>query len=117
MAVDIKARNIRQNNWQKENTDRINFTMPKGRKEEIRKCADAEGVSASEWINQAIIEKMAGCGSEMEFINVSSIKDLGAYAKSAGVTMKEYVFRAIAEAMSRQDAEVVEDMERVNIEE
>ena len=58
MAVDIKARNERQNKWQKENTDRINFTMPKGRKEEIKKCAERAGISASEWINQAICEKM-----------------------------------------------------------
>lgn len=58
MPVDKKTRNERQNRWQKENTDRINFTMPKGRKEEIKKCAERAGVSASEWINQAISEKM-----------------------------------------------------------
>lgn len=38
--------------------DRINFVMPKGRKEEIKKCAERAGISASEWINQAICEKM-----------------------------------------------------------
>lgn len=54
----IKKRNIRQYNWQKENTDRINFTMPKGTKEEIKAYARSKGISASEWINEAIREKM-----------------------------------------------------------
>lgn len=59
MNEEQKAkRNKRQNTWQKENTDRINFTMPKGRKEQIQERAKAQGISASEWINQAILEKM-----------------------------------------------------------
>ena len=38
--------------------DRINFVMPKGRKSEIQEAAKAEGISASEWINKAICEKL-----------------------------------------------------------
>lgn len=58
MSTDIKKRNARQNNWIKDTKDRINFTMPKGRKEEIKEYASRAGLSASEWINQAICEKM-----------------------------------------------------------
>lgn len=57
-SEQIKKRNDRQYLWQKENTDRINFTMPKGRKAEIQEAARAEGISASEWINKAIYDRL-----------------------------------------------------------
>lgn len=57
-SEQIKKRNDRQYSWQKENTDRINFTMPKGRKAEIKAIASSKGMSASEWINEAIQEKI-----------------------------------------------------------
>ena len=44
MAEDTKKRNSRQYNWQKENTDRINFTMPKGKKERIKEQAELSGI-------------------------------------------------------------------------
>ena len=53
-----RKRNERQYNWQKENTDRINFTMPKGMKEELKEYARRKGMSAGEWLNEAIKEKM-----------------------------------------------------------
>lgn len=46
------------NEYIKKNKDRLNFVMPKGRKEQIKRCAELSGISASEWINQAITEKM-----------------------------------------------------------
>ena len=58
MPVDIEKRNKRQYNWQKENTDRINFTMPKGTKEQIKEAADKIGVKPAELIRQAIAEKL-----------------------------------------------------------
>ena len=49
--------------WDDENSqdryyDRINLTMPKGKKELIKAAADALGVSVNTFINQAIDEKM-----------------------------------------------------------
>lgn len=93
--------------------DRINFVMPKGRKEEIKKCADADGVSAAEWINQAIVAKMSGGGCKMELLNLGEVEELEVYAKSAGKTMYNYALEAIAEKMRRQDEEFREDVERV----
>lgn len=58
MAEDIKKRNARQQAWQKENRDKINLLTPKGRKAKIQAVATAAGVSVTEWINQAITEKM-----------------------------------------------------------
>lgn len=39
--------------------DRINFVMPKGKKAQIKEIASSKGMSASEWINEAIEEKIA----------------------------------------------------------
>lgn len=117
MAEDTKKRNSRQYNWQKENTDRINFTMPKGKKERIKEQAEISGISATVWINQAIDEKFQAEGVEYkETFDLSSIPDLEAYARSSGKTSAEYVREAIREKMERQDAEYTEDgPERIQI--
>jgi len=56
--MDTEKRNKRQYQWQKENTDRINFTMPKGTKELIKAAARAQHITPSEFIRQAIDEKL-----------------------------------------------------------
>lgn len=52
--VDTEKRNKRQNDWIKENTDRINFTMPKGTKDRIQAAADQQDIKASQFIRNAI---------------------------------------------------------------
>lgn len=47
-----------QNEYIKEKYDRINLTVPKGRKEEIKKAAAAAGKSVNEYINSLIDEKI-----------------------------------------------------------
>ena len=47
-----------KNQWQKENVDRINLTVPKGKKERIKAHADSKGQSVNGFINEAIDEKM-----------------------------------------------------------
>ncbi|MBC8535800.1 hypothetical protein [Feifania hominis] len=47
-----------KNQWQKENYDRVNLTMPKGKKAIIQAQADSEGKSLNGYINEAIDEKM-----------------------------------------------------------
>lgn len=47
-----------KNNWQKENVDRVNLTMPKGRKEIIQAHAETMGTSVNGFINRAIEETM-----------------------------------------------------------
>lgn len=58
MPVDTVKRNKRQDQWKKENCDRINFVMPKGTKEKIKTAAEKIGVSSSEFIRAAINEKL-----------------------------------------------------------
>ena len=47
-----------KNNWQKENVDRVNLTMPKGKKDTIKAHAEARGESVNGFINRAIDETM-----------------------------------------------------------
>lgn len=65
MAVDVQKRNKRQYEWQKENTDRINFTMPKGMKQQIQDAALKEGKNSSEFIRDAIVERLNRVNSFM----------------------------------------------------
>ena len=43
-----------KNTWQKENVDRVNLTMPKGRKDIIKAHAEAQRESVNGFINRAI---------------------------------------------------------------
>lgn len=47
-----------RNEWAKENLDRFNFSMSKGKKEEIRAHAAKMGESANSFINRAIDEQI-----------------------------------------------------------
>lgn len=58
MPVDTTRRNKRQYEWIKQNADRINCLLEKGMKDKINEAAAAAGISCSEWIRQAIEEKL-----------------------------------------------------------
>ena len=47
------------NKYVKENYDRINVNMPKGRKEAVKSHAESQGESLNAFINRAILETMA----------------------------------------------------------
>lgn len=49
-----KAQQRAVNKYMKENYDRVNLTLPKGKKDEIQKRAAAADMSVNAWINQAI---------------------------------------------------------------
>ncbi len=53
-----------KNNWQKENVDRVNLTMAKGRKDAIRAAAAAAGESVNSYINTAITQRMERDGEK-----------------------------------------------------
>lgn len=54
-----KAQQKAVNKYVRENYDRINVNMPKGKKDEIQAHAAQLGMSVNAYINQAIDEKMA----------------------------------------------------------
>ena len=53
-----------KNQWQKENCDRVNLTLPKGRKAELQAHAAALGESVNGFIGRAISETMDRDGSQ-----------------------------------------------------
>ena len=48
-----------RNKWIAEKLDRINLTMPKGKKEDVQAQAARHNMSVNAYINAAIDEKMA----------------------------------------------------------
>lgn len=73
MAVDIQKRNQRQNAWQKQNTDRINFVMPKGYKKAISDAADICGITSSEFIRRAIVSSLREYNVEVDRQDVTPL--------------------------------------------
>ena len=56
--IDTQKRNKRQYEWQRNNTDRLNFTMEKGTKDRIKAAADKLQMKPSEFCRLAITEKI-----------------------------------------------------------
>jgi len=63
MAV-TKAQQASVNKYVKSNYDRINVTMPKGRKDIIKAHAESRGESVNGFINRAIEEAMERDGEK-----------------------------------------------------
>lgn len=53
-----KAATRAQNKWIEKTYDRINLTVPKGKKEEIKAHAEEKGESVNAYINRLIDEDM-----------------------------------------------------------
>lgn len=60
MEKQMTSKSEYRNSWIAEKLDRINLTVPKGRKEVIQAYAKAHGESVNGFINRAIDEAM-GC--------------------------------------------------------
>lgn len=56
--MDKTEKSAYRNSWIAEKLDRVNLTMPKGKKEQVKEVADKVGLSLNAYINQAIDEKM-----------------------------------------------------------
>ena len=97
------------NDYIKNNYDRLNFVMPKGTKDRINQKAAEHGTSASEYLRKIILEALEG-GMVQGKINVP---DLAAYARSAKMTEEEYIIQAVKEKMQRQDNDFTEEVTRV----
>lgn len=109
-AMEEKKRDYKkQSEWKKNNKDRINFEIPKGYKEKIKAAAGNKS------LNMYILECIEQAERQTAGGTYADIKDLSAYARSAGCTEDEYIRQAIAEKMRRQDEEYTEEIEREKI--
>lgn len=58
MTLDLKKRNATIQRWQNENRDRINMIFTKGFKERVQAAAAAVGLSVSQYVEQAVNERI-----------------------------------------------------------
>lgn len=56
--MDKTEKSAYRNSWIAEKLDRVNLTMPKGKKEQVKETADRLGLSLNAYINLAIDERM-----------------------------------------------------------
>lgn len=98
-----KAQQNATNKWIAKAYDRINLTVPKGRKEEIQAFAAQTGESVNGFINRAIGEAMgespqqpAGASQGMgAILTPAALKTAQEAAQRAGETVSAFVGRAI----------------------
>ena len=62
--MDKAEKSAYRNSWISEKLDRVNLTMPKGKKEEVKAVADSVGMSLNAYINLAIDERMEKDGKK-----------------------------------------------------
>lgn len=115
MAVS-KAQQKAVNKYMAANYDRINLTVPKGRKEEIQAFAAQTGESVNGFINRAIGEAMgespqqpAGAPQGMGAILApAALKTAQEAAQRAGETVSSFIGRAV-EVQAQRD-KVIQSM-------
>ena len=109
MAVS-KAQQNATNKWIAKVYDRINLTVPKGRKEEIQAFAAQTGESVNGFINRAIGEAMgespqqpAGAPQGMgAILTPAALKTAQEAAQRAGETVPAFVSRSV-ETQAQRD--------------
>lgn len=51
---DVKEKNKKHHQWQKENRERINILLPKGTKERLTMAAEKHNIGLSEYMRRAL---------------------------------------------------------------
>lgn len=105
MAVP-KANQRAVNKYVKNNYDRINVTMPKGKKDTIQAHAEASSQSVNAYINAAIDSRMGQEGTgEARGISLSpdTLKAAQRAAEAAGEAVPVFIDRAITTQARRDE--------------
>ncbi len=111
MAVS-KAQQKAVHKYVKNNYDRMELTVPKGRKDTIKAHAEARGESVNGFINRAISETMerdggapdaAGAPTEAGAVSLppSTLKTAQEAAQAAGEGLPQFIGRAIETQVER----------------
>lgn len=105
MAVS-KAQQKAVNKYMAANYDRINLTVPKGRKEEIQAFAAQTGESVNGFINRAIGEAMGDSTQQPagapQGLTPAALKTAQEAAQRAGETVPAFIGRAV-ETQAQRD--------------
>lgn len=105
-----------KNKWQKENCDRINLTVPKGKKETIQAHAEAQGESVNGFINRAIDhqisqDRLRGPSEALQGTSGGSVVSLPSEAykcavevsTASGEAVPDFVARAVVTQAKRDE--------------
>ncbi len=100
-----------KNKWQKENYDRVNLTLPKGRKAEFSAHADTRGESLNAFIGRAMMETMerdasrkpTGTPTEAataleSILSSDTLKAAQRAAEATGESVSSFIIRVVTEA-------------------
>lgn len=108
-----KAQQKAQNKWIAKAYDRINLTVPKGKKEDIQAFAEANGESVNGFINRAISETMGELphntpqepaethGGVGAILSPETLATAQEAAQKAGETVPAFIGRAVTTQAQR----------------
>ena len=108
-----KAQQKAQNKWIAKAYDRINLTVPKGKKEEIQAHAEANGESVNGFINRTILETMGRLprntpqepaethGGGGAILSPETLAAAQEAAQKAGETVPAFIGRAVTTQAQR----------------
>lgn len=103
MAVS-KAQQRAVHKYVKDNYDRIELTVPKGRKAELKALADSRGQSVNAFVNEAIDAAVSGCTAQTGGdtpLTARALTEARSAAESAGETVEAFIERAIETQAAR----------------
>lgn len=109
-----KAQQKAQNKWIAKAYDRINLTVPKGKKETIQAHAEARSESVNGFINRAIDHEMAqdgpggrlgaagaAAGAGVVSLPSEALRAAQEAAEAAGEALPQFMTRAVSETAER----------------
>ena len=102
MAVS-KAQQRAVHKYVKDNYDRIELTVPKGRKAELKALADSRGQSVNAFVNEAIDAAVSGVAVQVggALLTAKALTEARSAAESAGETVEAFIERAIETQAAR----------------
>lgn len=102
MAVS-KAQQRAVHKYVKDNYDRIELTVPKGRKAELKALADSRGQSVNAFVNEAIDAAVSGVAVQAggALLTAKALTEARSAAESAGETVEAFIERAIETQAAR----------------
>lgn len=102
MAVS-KAQQRAVHKYVKDNYDRIELTVPKGRKAELKALADSRGQSVNAFVNEAIDAAVSGVAVQVggALLTAKALTEARSAAEGAGETVEVFIERAIETQAAR----------------